>query len=114
MHKNLYIIEYDCAHWAGACETVLVWAANKYDAVDAAEVHMEETMRELYSGEYDVTYDEEYCENGYEDESAFNVLSVELFDTEHPEWQYYQEATQSEFYPVIGEPWSPPPVLITT
>lgn len=102
--KKLYVIYYECAHWWGTGNYVVVWAHGPKDACERAEQHMEEDMRELYSDEYDETYDEETCTNGYEDESAVNVISCDELTPEHESWQYYQDPSQAQFYPVIGEP----------
>ena len=98
--KQLYLIEYDCAHWAGASDYVVVWAYSPSHAEVLAESHMEEHMRELYADEYND--DEE--EGNFDDECAYMVQSVEEFGPEHEAWKWYQDPGQAEFYPVIGEP----------
>jgi len=99
--KKLYLIDYECAHWCGGQSNVVVWAESADHASEVAEVHMEEEMRELFSGEYD---SEEEDGGLYDDESAVSVNSVEEFGPSHDEWGFYQDPTQSQFYPVIGEP----------
>lgn len=100
----LYIIKYDCAHWCGADHNVLVYADSTEQAKLRAELHMEEEMRELFRDEYNDEFCEEDEQGMYDDESAVNVISVELFNEGHEDWVYYCDPSQSEFYPVIGEP----------
>lgn len=102
MTKQLYLIDYESAHWCGGSSNVVVWAENKNHASELAEVHMEEDMRELFSGEYALTEDEEG--DWYTEESAVSVNSVEEFGPTHDEWQFFLDPSQSQFYPVIGEP----------
>lgn len=95
MTKQLFIIEYEFAHWCGGSSNVVVWAEDADDAVILAEVHMEENMRELFW--------DEYAEDGPDDESAFTVNSVEPFGPGHEQWGFFLDPTQDQFYPVIGE-----------
>jgi len=97
MSKKLFLIYYECAHWCGAGNHVVVWAKDEEDAREQAEVHMEEDMRELYSGEYE---DEDDI---YDSESAVNVITCEEFGPEHEDWKFYIDPSQAMFYPVIGE-----------
>jgi hypothetical protein len=101
MTKQLYIIEYENAHWCGGQLNVLVWAENADDAGILASDHMEETQRELFSDEMDDVPDDEKEE--YENDSFVSINSVKPFGPAHDEWQFYQMPDQSEFYPVIGE-----------
>lgn len=96
MTKQLYLIDYECAHWCGGSSNVVVWAENKNHARELAEVHMEEDMRELFSGEYE--------DEKHDDESAVSVNSVEEFGSIHDEWQFFLDPSQLQFYPIIGEP----------
>jgi len=97
--KQLYIIEYESAHWCGGGSTVLVWAEDTEMALVFAEGHMDEAMRELFSDEYN---DEEGGE--YEQECAYAVNTIEVFDEKHEQWKFFCDPSQAEFYPVIGEP----------
>lgn len=99
MKKELFIIEYECAHWCGGNSCVVVWAENKAHAEILAEYHMDESMRELFSDEYNDEDGEEY-----DQECAYTVNSVEFFDEKHEQWKYFCDPSQAEFYPVIGEP----------
>lgn len=100
--KSLFIIDYESAHWCGGQSNVLVWAVDKDDAVIEASDYMEEEMRSLFSDEYNESEEED---NGnYDDESAVSINSVEEFNSVHEHWKYYQNPSQSEFYPTIGEP----------
>ena len=101
--KQRYLITYESAHWCGAADTkCVVYAEDGEDALAFASDHMECEMRELFSSEYgsdDEAYEEE---DSYDDESAYSVTSVELFDETHEEWKYYVHETQSQFYPVVN------------
>lgn len=99
MSKKLFLIYYESAHWCGAGNYVVVWATSGPHAEYLAEVHMEEDMRELYSNEYN----EEEGDN-YADESSVSVITCEEFGPEHEDWKFFQDPSQSSFYPVIGEP----------
>lgn len=96
MTKQLYLIDYECAHWCGGQSNVVVWAEDEDDAREVASYHMEEEMRELFSDEYE---DEEH-----DDESSVSVNSVEEFGPAHDEWRFFLDPSQSQFYPIIGEP----------
>lgn len=102
MTKQLFIIDYECAHWCGGPSNVVVWAEDADDAREVASYHMEEEMRELFSDEYRDECDEEDCEHS--DESAVTINSVEEFGPDHEEWQFFLDPSQSQFYPIIGEP----------
>lgn len=105
MTKQMYIIEYNSAHWCGASHQCVVWAKSAEQAEDLAGLFMEEHLRELYSDEYNVDYDEDEGLYGeYDDESAYQVVSVEPFGPAHDCWEYFQDPTQAEFYPQIGTP----------
>ena len=97
--KKLFLIYYESAHWCGAGNHVVVWAYDEDDAREAADLHMEEHMRDLYSDEYN----EEDGDN-YDDESAVSVITCEELGPEHEDWKFFQDSSQSSFYPVIGEP----------
>jgi hypothetical protein len=99
MPKKLFLITYESADWCGASDTkVVVWAHDKDDAEFIAEDHMSDEMRELFSDEY-----EEEPELA-EETSYYTITSIEEFGRGHEEWKYFQDETQSQFYPVIGEP----------
>jgi hypothetical protein len=95
MKKQLFLIDYECAHWCGGSSNVVVWAENEDHAELLAEVHMEENMRELFC--------DEYAEDGPDDESAVTINSVEPFGPGHEQWVFFLDPTQNQFYPVIGE-----------
>jgi hypothetical protein len=98
MTKQLYIIEYQSAHWCGASDNVLVWAFSENCAEVQAEGHMSEHLLELYSDEY------EEIDDAYTDECPYTVVSIEPFNEAHEYWGYFCDPSQAEFYPVIGEP----------
>ncbi len=100
---NRYLITYESAHWCGAADTkCVVYAEDELTAVIVAEPHMEEEMRELFSEEYGDAVDEYEEESSYDQECAYSITSVELFDEKHEDWKYYVHETQSQFYPVVN------------
>lgn len=97
--KQLFLITYESVDWCGAADTkVVVWAENKDHAELLAEDHMMDTMRELFSDEYEEDPELE------EETSYYTITSVEEFGRGHEEWKYFQDETQADFYPIIGEP----------
>lgn len=94
MNKQLYLIDYENAHWCGGQLNVCVWAHDVDEAELLAEYHMVEEQNDLFSDEDG---------NGYEDESPVTVNSVVAFGPGHKEWEFFQHPSQSIFYPVIGE-----------
>jgi hypothetical protein len=97
--KNLYLIDYENAHWCGGQLYVVVSAPSAEHAECLAADWMEETQRELFVDEYG---DEEECQD-FAEEVAYIVNSVELLNEEHEHWQWYKDPSQSSFYPVINE-----------
>ena len=98
MNKQLYIIDYESSQWCGGQSHCVVWATDVDDAVIQASDHMEDEMRELFSDEYE---DEDIDPDM---ESAVAVNSVEILDEKNEHWEFFNHATQAQFYPVIGEP----------
>jgi predicted glycosyl hydrolase (DUF1957 family) len=95
--KQRFIITYESMHWCGGESHVVVWAEDAEDAVFRAEYFMEENMRELFS--------EEIAEEEMDDdECQHTVTSVEVLDETSEYWTYYNDPSQSSFYPEIGEP----------
>lgn len=95
MNKPLYLIKYENAHWCGGGMQVVVVAESCDEAVYLAEDHMWQCQAELFSSEYE----EDPCV----DECNYVIESVEPFGPEHEEWQYFQDPSQAEFYPVVGK-----------
>lgn len=92
----LWLIDYDNAHWCGGQMNVVVRADSADEALYLAEVHMEENQRELFADEYHEEGDD------YDNECSYFVNSVELFDENHEEWQYYMDPVQRDnFYPLV-------------
>jgi hypothetical protein len=102
MKKQLYIIDYENAHWCGGQSNVVVWAESKDDAVCKASNFMEENMRDLFMDHYMEEGNSHDDESSYDDESAVSINSVEDFGPGHDEWKFFMDPSQSSFYPVIG------------
>jgi hypothetical protein len=92
--KQLFIIEYENAHWCGGQLNCLAWAHSPEGAIDAASEFMEETQRELFSDHYDE-------EGRYDGEPTVTVIGVMLMAGSEFE-KYYNDASQAEFYPVVN------------
>jgi hypothetical protein len=101
MTKQLFLIDYEGSQWCGGQSHCVVWAEDEDDAREVAEAHMDETMRELFSDEYADLIEEE--SEGAEEEQSFSVNSVEAFGPEHEHWKWFQDSSQGEFYPIVGE-----------
>ena len=101
MPKQLFIITYEGSIWCGASDTrVCVWALNEDDAKDLASKHMEEEMRELFADEYAVLLQ---LGKGADEDCAYSVNSVEVFDEHNENWKHFCDpAQQANFYPIIG------------
>ena len=93
--ETLYLITYDNAHWCGGELNVVVkGASSAQDAELAAEYHMEEEQRGLFMDEYE--------EEGYGDECAYNIISIEEFGPKHEQWEFYMDPVQrANFYPEV-------------
>lgn len=97
-NMKLYLIDYECAHFCGGQSNVVVKANSPEEAEEKACNHMSEEMNELFSDEYQEEYGEDY---GDMDECFYSVNSVEEFDPKHEEWQFFDDPSQEQFYPVI-------------
>jgi hypothetical protein len=97
--KNLYIIDYENAHWCGGQLHVVVWAYSPAHAEILVSDWMEETQRELFADEYgeSVSEDEEFA-----DERAYTVNSVSILDINNEHWEFYNDPSQESFYPVVN------------
>lgn len=95
MQKQLYIIEYENAHWCGGQMHCVAWAYNAEQAVEVAEQHMCEEQLELFSAEYEE-------EPELEEDCPYVVNSVELLAGSEYE-EFYNDPTQREaFYPCVN------------
>lgn len=96
----LWLIDYESSQWCGGQSHVVVVADSEDEARVLAELHMEESMRELFSGEYE----EDADEGGDRDEGcAYTVNSCDPFDETHEYWKYYCDPSQEQFFPTIGK-----------
>lgn len=90
MTKQLYVIEFSSANYAGAPEYCTAWASTENEASDLASDYMENFY-------YEQDADQFLEENGYDNEDCWSfVNSVELMEeSEHKEFyekdpdQYY-------------------------
>lgn len=96
MTKQLYIIDYENAHWCGGQLNVCVWADSPTEASLIAEDHMIDAQRELFYDEY------AECEEGEDEDCPYTINDIEVMDKNHECWEFFNRPDQSEFYPVIG------------
>lgn len=95
MQKQLYIIEYESAHWCGGASHCVVWATSEDEARDIADPFMDEMMRELFSSEHE-------DEPEVDEDPAHSVNSVELLEGSEYEEYYADEQQRRNFYPCVN------------
>lgn len=104
MNKQLWIIEYENAHWCGGELHCVVWAEDETEAEDLAAEHMEQEQRELFDDHYSPSWDDgdDHDLQDMDNEQAYSVVSVEpLIGSEFE--VYYNDPVQREnFYPCVN------------
>ncbi len=93
--KQLYVIDYENAHWCGGQLHCVVWAESEYEAEELASYFMFETQYELFSSEY---------EEEASDECVYTVNSVELLEGSEHEVYYNDPIQRKNFYPCVNLP----------
>lgn len=91
--KQLYIVEYESARWAGAPDHCVVWADSEDDARDTAAGFAEDHMSEQYR-------DHEY--EGDEDDPHASIMSAELLKGSEYEQYYIMPEQRAAFYPCVN------------
>ena len=76
---NTYVITFDNPHYCGGEHTVLIDADSECTAEDNAHDFMSDYQYSLFSEQYEEDED-------LKDECNYSVISVELFDENHPHW----------------------------
>lgn len=74
--QALYLVYFESAHYAGYGEHILVWAK---DAMDA------EAAISDYADEQD---GDQMEEDGTDDGVYSSIMSIELFDESHKDWEH--------------------------
>lgn len=99
MKPKLFLIEYEGSQWCGGRSTCVVLAFSESHAEELAANYMEESMRDLFSDEYNDLEDD-----GYDDGAkAYTVNSVKEFGPDHDQWKFFMDENQrNHFYPCIG------------
>lgn len=93
--RQLYILEYESAHWCGGASHCVAWAENKQEAESEADSWMEESMLELFSDMHD-------DEPDLDDESAYTLNFVTPLAGSDFE-KYYKDLQQrASFYPCVN------------
>ena len=94
--RELYIIEYESAHWCGGASHCVAWASNESEAEEAADQHMDESMRELFADMH-----EDAPELDEEPSYTLNFVKP-LIGSDFEE--YYADLKQrASFYPCVNE-----------
>ncbi len=93
--KQLYVIEYESTQWCGGQSYCVAWATSEDEAEDLSEWHREDTMRELFSGEYE-------DEPELEGDPASTVNSCELLVGSEYEEFYNDPQQRDNFYPCVN------------
>lgn len=102
--KQLFIIDYESAHWCGGQSHCVAWATNDGDATEAASEFMEEHMRELFSDELA----DDRVEGGDADEDVqYAVMNVQPLLGSGYEEYYADEVQRVNFYPCVNESEAP-------
>ncbi len=96
MQKQLYVIEYESAHWCGGQSHCVAWANSDHEAEDEAASFMESHMRELFSDGHE---DEDFDGDG---DPAYSVIRVELLAGSEDEEFYNMPDQRSNFYPCVN------------
>ncbi len=93
MEKELYIVEFCSANYAGASSHCLVWATSVLGAEALANQYAEEYYREEDG--------DQIADDGLDDEPASSIIGAELVeDSDHKE--YVNDPSQVSFYPVLN------------
>ncbi len=95
--KQLYVIEYENAHWCGGQLHCVVWADSEDQAQDIAGYFMDETQYDLFSDHYedDPDADDGGCYS--------TVNSVELLEDSDIKEFYADPEQRAAFYPCVNE-----------
>lgn len=100
MENKLFLINYEGAHWCGGRSACVVLATDEVEAELEAVEFMDETMRELFSDEY-----QDDLEDGgrLDEDQAYTINSIEEFGPDHDQWKWFLDYDQrSNFYPCIN------------
>ncbi len=93
--NQLWLIEFDNAHWCCGQAHCVVWATSAFEAEGLAEAHMQEYQYDLFSDQY---YDEPDMDDGL----YYTIISVEPLEGSESE-QFYRDPKQREaFYPCVN------------
>lgn len=94
--KELWVVEFESAHYAGASEHCLAWAENEDNAKDAAADWAEEFYYEQDQKQF---LEENDSDDG---ESYANVVSAQLLVGSDFE-KYVNDPSQASFYPIVND-----------
>ena len=98
MRKELYVVCFESANYAGAGETCLAWATSEEDAKEAAASYAEDFYREQDEDQWK----EEYAEDMDEDDVMWATVTsaVLLKGSEYEEYQ--KDPSQASFYQLVN------------
>ena len=103
MQKELYVVEFSSANYAGAPEHCRVWAESEEDAIEAASNYAHDYYYEQYSEQW-------YDENGDEEDEDSDIApdAWASIDRAFPQAgssfeKFIDDPVQAEnFYPIVN------------
>lgn len=93
--KQIYVVEYKSADWAGASSHCLVMAESEEDAEELSQDFIEQDMYDTYSGEYE--------DNVEELEGPYSTI-VRIVPLKGSEYEQYvkNDSQQRTYYPEVN------------
>ena len=99
MQKELYVVEFSSANYAGAPEHCRVWAESEEDALDAATSHAEDYYMEQDQDQWEEENDE-FREEG---PGAWATMDRAVLQVGSEFEEYIADAVQAEtFFPIVN------------
>lgn len=97
--KQIYVVEYESADWAGASSHCLVMASSEEDAEEISEEFRDQDMYDTYSGEYEDNKED----FGVEPDGPYSTL-VRVVPLKGSEYEQYvkDEGQQRTYYPAVN------------
>lgn len=98
MERELYVVYFESANYAGYGEHALVWASSEQEAL--CDDRLVEYAEEFYRDQDEQQFEEEHAEGFDLDEVAWSsvISAVQLKDSEFEEYV----AKQPELYPIVN------------
>lgn len=97
--KELYVVYFESANYAGYGEHCLVWATSEQDAKDEAADWAEEFYYDQDNSQFEEEHEGEECEMWADVKTAFPLASEEGKDFR----RYLADPTQAQHYPIVNK-----------